>query len=239
MAFWNRNKPAPAAAKAKPDIYEALNGSGFDSGEQLQAYIAEKGTPLPAPIPKKADGQAMDGACAPISMRGAYESINPVLLAHFIASGQFIGYQAMAIIAQHWLIRKGCEAKPRDAVRKWYNLECEGATLTPEQIRSIEQLDRRYKLKNNLIEAATFNNIFGIRHVFFKNTNPDFDYSKPFNPDEFKGGKYAGIAQIDPNRLSPEFENDDLMDPASINYLNPTWWNVNGQRIHKSHLFGR
>lgn len=232
--FWNRKpKPEPAEKpKTATDIYSFMAGMGADTASHLREYIDQNAAPQKQPVP---EGVAMDScgtAIAPIS----YESINPVVFAHYVATGQFIGYPAMAVISQHWLIRKGCESKPRDAVRKWYEIGSEGDDLHPDQIRAIEKLDRKFRLKQSVIEGCTFNNIFGIRHLLFKHTNPDFDYSKPFNPDEFRDGQYAGISQIDPNRLTPEFKNEDLMDPMSMSYLEPTWWLVNGKKIHKSHM---
>lgn len=233
--FWNRkkettNNPEPSA---KPvDIYSFMDGLSMDTAGVMRQYIDENAVKVNAPVP---DGVAMD-SCYTTPSAISYESINPIVFAHYVATGQFIGYPAMAIISQQWLVRKGCEMMPSDAARKWYEIESGGDELAPEQIKLIEKLDRKYKLKQNVVEACTFNNIFGVRHILFKHTNPDFDYSKPFNPDEFKGGGYAGISQIDPNRLTPEFNNEDLTDPASINYLNPTWWSVNGKKIHKSHM---
>lgn len=233
--FWKR-KPQPAsepkAPKTTADFYSFMDGLSMDTAGTLRTYIDENAIKTQHPWP---EGVAMDSACAPIAPI-SYESVNPVVFAHYVATGQFIGYPAMAVMSQHWLIRKGCEFKPRDAVRKWYEIGCEGDELTPEQIKAIERLDRKYKLKGNVIEGATFNNIFGLRHILFKHTDPDFDYSRPFNPDEFRDGKYAGISQIDPNRVTPEFRNEDLMDPMSMTYLEPTWWLVNGRKIHKSHM---
>lgn len=233
--FWKR-KPQPApeakAPKTTADFYSFMDGLSMDTAGQLRAYIDENAIKTKQPWP---EGVAMDSVAQPIAPVN-YESVNPVVFAHYVATGQFIGYPAMAVMSQHWLIRKGCESKPRDAVRKWYEVGCEGEELESDQIKAIEKLDRKYKLKNNVIEGCTFNNIFGVRHILFKHTDPGFDYSKPFNPDEFRDGKYAGIAQIDPNRVTPEFRNEDLMDASSINYLQPTWWLINGRKVHKSHM---
>ena len=214
--FWKRKNPEPAPALVKQgvNIYSFMEGVSLDTGAALQEFINERaGNPKPPPAP---EGAAMDSACGTAVAPINYQAVNPVVFAHYVATGQFVGYPALAYISQHWLVRKGCESKPRDAVRKWYEIETEGDDLDPEQIKKIEKLDRKFKLKANVVEGCTFNNIFGVRHLLFKNTDPDFDYSRPFNPDEFRGGRYAGIAQIDPERLTPEFDNEDLMDPMSM-----------------------
>lgn len=232
MSWFKRKKPEAKKPKSTEDIYTMLDGMAGDSAAVLREYIDENAIKQSAPVP---EGVAMDSSISqalPIS----YEQINPVVFAHYVATGQFIGYPALAVIAQNWLVRKGCEAKPRDAVRKWYDIAIDGGELTEEQIKTIEKADRRYHLRNNLIEGLTFNNIFGIRHIMFKHKNPDFDYSKPFNADEFRGGNYAGMAQIDPMRTMPELRNEDLTDPSSLTYMEPTWWLIGGKKVHKSHL---
>lgn len=232
--FWNRKKKQqePKPKSSKPfDFYGFMDGIGMDGTASLQEYNLSHAIPKRAPVP---EGVAMD-SCAPVAQVN-YDAVNPVVFAHYVATGQFIGYPAMAVISQHWLVRKGCESKPRDALRKWYEIGCEGDDLHPDQIKEIETLDRKYGLKKQVLEAATMNNIFGIRHVLFLHSDPAFDYSKPFNPSEFEDGKYAGISQIDPNRLTPEFENKNLTDPSEPNYLEPTWWQVGNKRIHKSHM---
>ena len=233
-----RKKPQPQLKEEKrpESIYSILSGFSMDTAQQLAQYNAENAIKLAPPAPSAQDGVGMDAAPTITPSLYSFEAINPVTFAHFVATGQFIGYPAMAVIAQNWLVRKGCEAKPRDAIRKGWDIGSGGDNLTPEQIKEIKKLDRQFKIKNNVVEACTFNNIFGIRHVLFKHTNPDFDYSKPFNPEEFKSGGYAGIAQIDPNRLTPEFENNDLMDATSINYMEPTWYQINCKKIHRSHF---
>ncbi len=232
MSWFKRKKPEPAQPKSSADIYTMLDGMAGDSATVLREYIDQNAIQKEAPVP---EGVAMDSICAQ-SLPVSYEQINPVVFAHYVATGQFIGYPAMAVIAQNWLVRKGCEAKPRDAVRKWFDIAIDGGELSGEQIKRIEKADRRYKLRNNLIKGLTFNNIFGIRHIMFKHRDPDFDYSKPFNPDEFRGGNYAGMSQIDPMQTTPELRNDDLTDPSSLTYMEPTWWLIGGKKVHKSHL---
>lgn len=229
---WRKSKPAEhKKTEVEPGLYDLMSKVSNEDAEVIRqsAYDHAIQTGIPS-----VEGVAQDSVPTPTMPR--YEIVNPVQFNYFATTDSFIGYQAMAVLAQNWLIRKGCETKPRDSVRNWFEIETNGDDLTPEQIKRIEKLDRKYKLRNNLVEACTFNNIFGVRHVMFKHTDPNFDYSKPFNPDEFKGGKYAGMSQIDPQWLTPEFDNNDLMDVSSINYLVPTWWNIQGKKVHRSHM---
>lgn len=237
--FWKKKKVEPKVKKARANNADALDlTDGFGTDEIRKLYIEQNAIQRTAPKAKVVDGVAMDGCeGASAQYQANFDSANPHLLSYFIASSSFIGYYAMAIIAQHWLVSKGCAMKANDAVKKGWDIGVnDGNDLDAKQIKLIEALDKKYRLRYNMIEGVKFRNIFGIRHLLFKNTDPDFDYEKPFNPDSFKNGKYAGISQIDPYWLTPVFDNNDLMDPTSIGYYDPTYWLVNGKKIHRSHF---
>ena len=96
----------------------------------------------------------------------------------------------MGIIGQHWLVAKGCYQKGRDALRRGYDItRNDGEELSTEDSKLIIAADKKYKVKKNMIRGVGMNNMFGIRHIMFKNTDKNFDYSKPFNPDAFKKRK--------------------------------------------------
>ncbi len=210
-------------------------GLGLDAARTQ--YIEQNVIQVKAPTPSGDAGTAMDSACNKLNYDGAFSFVNRQVLSYFVASSSFIGYYAMAVIAQNKIVQMGCSSAAKDAMRNGYELVQEnGDELPKEESRKISKLDKKYKLNQNIIEAETFNNVFGIRHVLFKHTDPNFDYSEPFNPDSFKGGKYAGMAQIDPYWVTPELNDKDITDPTAINYYEPTYWMVNGKRYHKSHF---
>ncbi len=213
---------------------------GLDStrSEYIQNNIIQVKAPLPAmKAGVSGSGIAMDSACANINYNGSFNYVNRQILSYFIASSSFIGYYAMAVIAQNKIVQMGCSSAAKDAMRNGYKLVQEdGEELSRKEQREIAKLDKKKKLSQNIIEAETFNNVFGIRHVLFKHTDPNFNYEEPFNVDAFKGGKYAGMAQIDPYWITPELDDTDITDPTSINYYEPTFWLINGKRYHKSHF---
>lgn len=188
--------------------------------------------------PKMPEGVAMDSCDA---SNKAYDlnfnRVNQSVLSYYIMSSSFIGYQAMGIIGQHWLVSKGCFQKGRDALRRGYDVtRNDGEELSTEDSKLIIAADKKYNVTKNMIRAIGMNNTFGIRHIMFKHTDKNFDYSRPFNPDAFKNGKYAGISQIDPYWISPWLEAEALNDPTSINFYDPEFWQVEGKKIHKSHM---
>ena len=203
--------------------------------ESLKKYINNNIIQVAAPTPSKPVATfATDSAGQGYPQN---QTVNEAVLAYFILDSSFIGYYAMASVAQNWLVMKGCSQKATDAMKKGYKLtKNDGKSLEPKQVREIAKLDKKYKLNANMIEGVTFNNVFGIRHILFKHEDPDFDYELPFNPDAFKGGKYAGIAQIDPYWVVPILDDQDITDPTAINYYDPTFWSIGGKTYHKSHF---
>lgn len=162
----------------------------------------------------------------------------PDAQAAWYGSQGFIGYQMCAILAQHWLIEKACMMPAKDAVRKGYKVSCNtGEGKATEILAFIEKEDRRFKLKQNLIEFAQFGRTFGIRIAMCKvrSIDPEY-YVKPFNADGVLAGTYEGIVQIDPYWITPELTTDGAMNPMSVDFYEPTYWICYGQRIHKSHL---
>lgn len=205
------------------------------NAEMVKQWNCDNALQRVAPITSNGgDGFAMDSGLKSVNFNAG---ANPFVLNHFISNCSFIGYQAMAVMSQHWLISKGCFLKGRDALKRGYKLTINtGEQLEPNELELINSLDRDLDINKNLSDALGYCNVFGIRHILFKHKDKNFDYSKPFNPDAFKGGDYAGIVQIDPQFLAPEFINEDLSDPLSGNFYNPEYWNVFGKRVHKSHM---
>lgn len=239
--FFKRKKKLQAEpeveAKEEP-LLPNLSTGIIDADTLVADYIKNNGVKVDLPVPQSLKSTAMDSA----SINGifpiqSYGQVNQRILAYYVASSSFIGYYACALIAQHWLIQKGCSLKARDATRNWYEItDCSGGELDAGQIKFIETCDKAYKLRQNLVQAVTFNNVFGIRHILFKHRNPDFDYEQPFNPDAFGPGEYAGISQIDPYWCTAVIDDDDMTDPTRIGFYEPTYWMINGKKYHKSHF---
>lgn len=186
---------------------------------------------------------AMDSAVTMDSsdIKGAYSlssgNLPQILFSWYIQQG-FIGYQACAVIAQQWLVDKACTVPAKNAIKNGYDLTVnDGTDVDAEVIKSLRDLDKKYKLHKNIVDFSRFNRIFGIRIALFKveSTDPDY-YLKPFNIDGVTPGSYKGIAQVDPYWITPELDQDAIANPASPNFYEPTWWRISGKRYHRSHL---
>ena len=154
------------------------------------------------------------------------------------ANQTFIGYQLCAMLAQQWLISKACLMPAEDAVRKGYEITInDGKDVDPDIIDAIRNYDCDYELNKNLIQFIQFGRIFGIRIAMFKVESDDPEYYfKPFNPDGITPGSYKGISQIDPYWITPQLDPDAAGNPSSIHFYEPTWWNIAGKLVHRTHL---
>lgn len=245
---WFRNKSGKAVA---PEADTAPRETPREFSTDLptmridrDALFAEL---FPAPKFKGKDGHAfaMDTVCDPsnnpYSTKSAFVTATqrlPDSLMAWYANQGFIGYQACAVFAQNWLVYKACNMPAKDAVRNgWKPTINDGNEESVELVDKIKEFDTKYCVAQNLVEFITFKRIFGIRIALFvvESDDPDY-YLKPFNPDGVKPGSYKGISQVDPYWMTPLMSDDSIQSPASIHFYEPTWWQIGGQRYHRSHL---
>lgn len=189
-------------------------------------------------VPVGRSGEAMDSAPG---LKSAFTDFNvaiPDNIAYWYGYQSFIGYQLCAVISQNWLVDKACTMPARDAVRNGYTLSVpEGMEIDEAKLTALEDMNKKFHINTKMVEFIRFGRIFGIRHALFEveSTDPEY-YFKPFNIDGVRPGSYRGIAQIDPYWITPELDFEAASNPASPNFYEPTWWRVNGKRIHKSHF---
>lgn len=222
-----------AQAKRKREIQEGL-ATTFQKGIDTIKMLGVSGV-------------AMDGA---VAMDNQYSDLTTSKLRNMRVTGLpegmiswfsqqgFIGYQTAAMISQNWLIDKLCSMPAKDASRNGYEITVnDGSDIKPEILQEIAKQDKIFKIKQNCIEFVHQGRVFGIRIAMFIVESKDKDYySKPFNIDGVKPDSYKGISQIDPYWVTPLLDNSAAANPAAIDFYEPTWWNIGGVRVHKSHL---
>ena len=245
MFAWLRTKTV--AAPAKP----AERGSFWGEEPIWTTHAAERGNgvakaqevirQLAAKFPRHAaPGHAMDdmgGGGIALKMQAAAMNI-PEVLAMWYASQTFIGYQLAAILSQHWLIDKACTVPARDAIRQGFDVvNVDGDDIDEKALRKLHKADRRMRLNWNLEQFVRMGRIFGVRIALFKvdSTDPLY-YEQPFNPDGVTPGSYKGIVQVDPYWTSPQMDVGSASRPDSQHFYEPTYWLINGQKYHRSHL---
>lgn len=237
--FSKKTAPAPVPEKIEP----VLKGGFFSTDNVMRvrnpsAYI-EKNAFQRTATDFVADDGTMDdlGSGIKAAFTTGQQAMNQSLLAWYVSQG-FIGYQACAIIAQHWLVDKACSQAPRDALRNGYEITAnDGQEIAPEVLAEIRKMDIKYGVVAQMEQFARFNRVFGIRIALFQvdSTDPDY-YEKPFNIDGVTRGSYKGISQIDPYWITPELSRPSVANPESRHFYEPTWWRISGKRYHRSHL---
>jgi len=154
------------------------------------------------------------------------------------ASQGFIGAQMCGIVAQNWLVNKACAMPADDAIRKGYNIvSIDGEKLEPDAVKLMKSYDRSMRLEWNMREFIRKGRIFGIRIAMFKVESTDKEYyEKPFNIDGITPNSYKGIVQVDPYWTAPMLDGPSASQPDTLHFYEPTWWIINGKKIHRSHL---
>lgn len=167
----------------------------------------------------------------------AFGALPDAQLSYFAGQG-FIGWQSAVMLSQNWLINKACTMPAEDAVRNGYETTVNGGEeINPDILSRIAELDKQFRVLPNCVELVRMGRIFGVRVCLFvvDSSDPDY-YLKPFNIDGVKPKSYKGMSQIDPYWLAPLLGFEASANPAASDFYEPTWWLINGKRIHRSHL---
>lgn len=265
LSFLSR-KPKASPGSEKPNTAKLIDpadpldvtsrGNSWPDEEQPKEFNLKpiKDFPMYRPSPGMAKARGMDSAeygidaqaqdsaagCSNIMGRGSVGNdpgVIPTALMNWYMSQGFIGYQACAIVAQHWLVDKACSQAGEDACRNGWELKAGGEEIDKEQVNLLRQADIDYGIERNLTEMVRFTNIFGIRVAVFKVDSEDpLYYEKPFNIDGVTKGSYQGISQVDPYWMTPLLTTGSTSDPSAIHFYDPEYWVINGKKYHRSHL---
>lgn len=239
---WFKKKELPPVVIPKPSKF-----SNFSTEEnQLEKLQTTMDNALVRTFQRTAKqdtvevpGAAMDSALQTTELGFSSTSGRiPSAIFLWYTSQSFIGYQMCSIIAQNTMVDKACYVPAKDAVRMGFEITAnEGEDIDLEILKEIEKGDLEYRLNENLVEFCKMGRVFGIRIAMFKveSSDPQY-YSKPFNIDGVLPGTYKGIVQIDPYWVTPELDGEAAADPSSVHFYEPTWWRINGQRYHRTHL---
>lgn len=222
-----------------------VEGRSWTIADRLSAFAAIRPSAQPT---RNDDGttSAMDASdgddSAIVKGYGRGQPNMSDALTMWYASQSFIGHQLAALVSQHWLVGKACAQPALDATRNGFTVTtADGDELTTDMLNAIKRADKAYGLTKNLVQYLHMGRVFGIRICIFKVDYGDESatkkaYEAPFNIDGVLPGKYLGMSQVDPYWCSPEMDSKDATEPDSMHFYEPTWWLINGQRYHRSHL---
>lgn len=237
MAFWRKTKTEAPAPSVPKRVSSWFSTHAFD-GEPRRVSMLDYMRALPKP---QTDGaaSAMDSwDDDSFKLFGDMQTILSGPIMDWYGAQSFIGHQLAGIVAQHWLVNKACSVPARDAVRKGYNIVTEdGDDLDEEAVKLFKRFDRKFRIQRQLVDFVRKGRIFGIRIAMFKveSTDPEY-YEKPFNLDGVTKGSYKGIVQVDPYWTAPQLDQAAAASPDTLHFYEPTWWIINGKKVHRSHL---
>lgn len=244
MFKWLRGKTEvqqePIKPKAKKSLFSTHVFDMFDP-DAKRFKVADTFAALQKQQPAFTSEFAMDDSSNGVASFKMYAAGNNSVsdaVVYWYASQGFIGAQLCGILAQNWLINKACAMPGDDAIRKGYNVvSVDGDELDPEAVKIINSYDRSFRLNWNMREFIRKGRIFGIRIAMFKvqSTDPQY-YEKPFNIDGITAGSYKGIVQVDPYWTAPMLDGAASSQPDTLHFYEPTWWIINGKKVHRSHL---
>jgi uncharacterized protein len=245
MLDWFRgNKKEEVKEQIAPQKRKSLFGThsaDMENESNLKTFVADKLADLTKQQPVFANGTAMDDSSNGYPAFKMYDAGNNTVsdaVVYWYATQGFIGAQLCGIIAQNWLVNKCCAMPANDAIRKGYNIvSIDGDELEPDAVKILKSYDRSYKINWHMREFIRKGRIFGIRVAMFKvqSTDPEY-YEKPFNIDGVTAGSYKGIVQVDPYWTAPMLDGASASQPDTMHFYEPTWWIINGKKIHRSHL---
>lgn len=177
-------------------------------------------------------GVAMDAKFSGSYGLGANEGV-PAEVGAWYASQGFIGTVQASWIARHWLVDKAINMPARDSLRQGWELETDSDAV----IKVMTASDKRVKINLRLHEfVASGRRTGGAVAVML--TCPSSEdateyYKNPLNMDAVT--EYHGIAIVDASDASALPDQGDVSDPASIDYMCPTYYQIGNKRYHRSH----
>lgn len=243
--FKQPDQPVPEeSTEPKPQARTSILNGNIPSSEKydLATRLGQFAAVRARPTADDGAAVAMDSACDN-DIKGGWSRGQPQLsdeLTAWYASQSFIGHQLCALVAQHWLVMKACSQPARDAIRNGFTI-VDNSLIDDDQMQALERANKRYGLKRNMLEFLTFGRMFGIRIAIFDidygdQAATDAAYAAEFNIDGVKENSYRGIIQVDPYWVIPELNAAAAGNPASKHFYEPTWWQINGRRYHRTHL---
>jgi phage-related protein (TIGR01555 family) len=205
----------------------------------LTRYLLAWAPKPPIPVGTGDDCEDSQGWNAIKSAYGMAQPNIPDAIFQWFGTQTYIGPQACAIVAQHWLVKKICLVPARDAIRQGFEIinEVGEDALDDEVVAEYAKYDKKFKLMKHLLNYAYNGRKFGIRVAvpIIDSPDPDF-YEKPFNPDSVRPGSFKGWFMRDPYWMAPILSAEAAGDTSAPDFYEPTWWMINGKKYHRSHL---
>mgnify|MGYP002521385245 FL=1 len=154
----------------------------------------------------------------------------------------FIGYGALAGLAQNGLIRAGVSMRADEMTRKWGEFVTSGNDGNDDTDENSDVLKRlkhdsvSFKIKTLFNKAANYCGYFGGCLGFIDTGEDVKNLADPLRltPQTFRQGSFRGVKIIEPYLVTPGIYNS--YNPLANDYYKPSVWYIQGVPVHESRL---
>nr|DAU02551.1 MAG TPA: portal [Caudoviricetes sp.] len=154
----------------------------------------------------------------------------------------FIGYGALAGLAQNGLIRAGVSMRADEMTRKWGKFVTAGnngddnTDKNSDVLKRLKQDSTAFKIKALLNKVSNYCGYFGGCLVFVDTGEDAKELVNPLRltAQTFKLGSLRGFKLIEPYLVTPGVYNS--YNPLANDYYKPSVWYIQGVPVHESRL---
>lgn len=239
---WGRGTVAaepekPAASKRrKPAISDQMLAASAQqpAKDQVNPFVLPQHPPSVMP---RGTQMAMDDATGQAMQWAA-------LAAQQYSEGlAFLGYPALAQLAQRPEYRKISETIATEMTRKWIVIQASGDKDKTGKVNKITEAFKRLNVQEVFREAALQDGFFGRSHVYIdlgtsedrtELTTPIGDGHNDISKAKVGKGALKRLRNVEAVWCSTS--NYNAMDPLAPDFYRPSAWYVQGKEIHASRL---
>lgn len=207
--------------------------------ERLRPFIAahdafRPAAPPPGVVPADAGRLAMDEDMA--GWAASSVSTGWADWSGAISGQHFLGYPALALMAQQPEYRRMSEIFAKEMTRRWVKLVSTGEKdeARAHKLRTLEAEMRRFKLEDIFRQIAEMDGFFGRGQIFIDMGTSRVDAPLVVSPNTIRPGSVKGFRTLEPLWSYP---NDyDTSDPLSEGFYRAKSWWVMGRKVDATRL---
>jgi len=149
---------------------------------------------------------------------------------------QFIGYPALALLAQQPEYRRMAEIIAKEMTRRWIKLTATGEEddARAHKLRELDAELRRWKVEDLFRQVAEMDGFFGRGQIFVDLGTARVDAPLVIGPKTIAKGSLKGLRTVEPLWTYPN--EYDTANPLSAGFYKPQSWWVLARKVHASRL---
>lgn len=212
-------------------------------------YVAPLTIPRPAPgVMPSGAGMAMDEAWSGEFYQYAAQGMG---LGSLFPNGerpQFLGFPALAELAQVPEYRRMVDTLAQEMTRKWLRItSSKGKDAQPgtvpgddgsEKVRQLTEAMERYRLRDIFREAWTHDGFFGRGQIYIDvgttDDTAELATALAMTPRKIRRGALVGFRTVEPIWSYPAYY--DSTNPLKPDWYRPRSWYVMGREVHRTRL---